>query len=92
MKPPRTALPLPRHVRRKPLKSGNHGYFFSISTKAKKAGCPMHNEPLGSDYAAAVERAETMLLPAFDAWRTGGASTASPPAVAITRDAGLVVR
>ena len=27
----------------------------------------MKNEPLGIDYAAAVERAETILLPAFDA-------------------------
>ena len=39
---------------------------------ARKAGCPVRNEPLGTDYAAAVQRAETMLLPAFDAWRTGG--------------------
>ena len=30
-----------------------------------------HNQPLGSDYRAAVERAETVLLPAFDAWRSG---------------------
>ena len=82
MKPPRTALPLPRHVLRKPLKSGKHGYFFNIPTKARKAGCPMHNEPLGTDYAAAVKRAETILLPAFDAWLKGDTSTASPPAVA----------
>ena len=33
----------------------------------------MRNEPLGTKYAAAVERAETVLLPAFDAWRTGDA-------------------
>lgn len=77
MKPPRTALPRPRHVERKPLKRGGWGYFFNISTKARKAGCPMHNEPLGTDYAAAVLRAETILLPAFDAWLKGDTSKAS---------------
>jgi hypothetical protein len=83
----RTALPLPRHVQRKPLKGGGWGYFFNISTKARKAGCPMHNEALGSDYAAAVARAETILLPAFDAWLKGGASDASAtPSVAGTLD------
>jgi hypothetical protein len=34
------------------------------------------NEPLGSHYAKAVERAETILLPAFDSWRTGGKTDA----------------
>ena len=29
----------------------------------------MRNEALGTDYAVAVERAEIVLLPAFDAWR-----------------------
>jgi hypothetical protein len=33
----------------------------------------MRNEALGINYAAAVERAETVLLPTFDAWRTGDA-------------------
>ena len=78
----RSAQPLPRHVQRKPLKGGGWGYFFNISTKARKAGCPMHNEALGTDYAAAVARAETVLLPAFDAWRTGGASEAPTLGVA----------
>ena len=71
MKRTRSALPLPRYVVRKPLKSG-WGFFFYVPTWARKAGCPMSNEPLGTDHAAAVERAETVLLPAFDAWRTGG--------------------
>ena len=72
MKPPRTALPLPRHVLRRPLKSGAWGYFFNVSTKARKAGCPLHNEALGTDYAAAVERAEK-ILKVFDAWLNGDA-------------------
>jgi hypothetical protein len=68
----RSALPLPRYVLRKPTKAG-WAHFFNVPTWARTAGCPMRNEPLGTNYAAAVERAETVLLPAFDAWRTGDA-------------------
>ncbi len=72
----RSALPLPRYVRRKALKGG-WGFFFDVPTWARAAGCPVENEPLGLDYAAAVERAEMVLLPAFDSWRTGGLSDAT---------------
>jgi hypothetical protein len=78
MTPRRSALPLPRYTLRKALKSGAWGYFFYVPTWARKAGCPIRNEPLGTDYAAATERAETVLLPAFDSWRTGGTSDAAP--------------
>jgi hypothetical protein len=78
MKPRRSALPLPRYTLRKPLRSGAWGYFFHVPTWARKARCPIRNEPLGTDYAAAMERAETVLLPAFDSWRTGGTSDAAP--------------
>ena len=77
MKARRSALPLPRYVQRKPLKTG-WGYFFNVPTWARKAGCPVMNEPLGTDYEAAVARAETILLPAFDEWRGGGTSNESP--------------
>jgi len=40
----------------------------------------VQNAPLGADYDAAVERAEKMLLPAFDEWRTGGVTALAPPA------------
>lgn len=76
MKPPRSALPLPRYTLRRRVKSG-WAYFFNVPTWARKAGCPVTNEPLGEDYQAAVARAETVLLPAFDSWRTGGASDAA---------------
>lgn len=66
----RSALPLPRYVLRKPIKGG-WGYFFNVPTWARKAGCPVRNEALGTEYAAAVQRAETVLLPAFDSWRSG---------------------
>jgi hypothetical protein len=75
MNPPRSVLPLPRYVLRKPIKGG-WAYFFNVPTWARKAGCPVGNAPLGSDYEAAVQRAETVLLPAFDAWRSDGETDA----------------
>jgi hypothetical protein len=84
MTPPRSALPLPRYTLRKPLKGG-WAYFFNVPTWARKAGCPVNNEPLGSDHAVACERAENILLPAFDSWRTGGDSDAPEPSPAIAR-------
>jgi hypothetical protein len=82
MKPLRSALPLPRYVRRKPLRSGVWSYFFDLPTWAREAECPVQSEPLGTDYAKAVERAETMLLPAFDSWRDGGKSSEEMPTIA----------
>jgi hypothetical protein len=73
---PRSALPLPRYVRRKPLK-GRWGYFFDPPTWARKQACPVAAEALGTDYHAAVLRAETILLPQFDVWRDGDDATAS---------------
>jgi hypothetical protein len=82
MKPPRSARPLPRYVLRKPLRDA-WGYFFNVPTWARKAGCPVKNEPLGRDYDAAVRRAETVLLPAFDSWLSGGASDELPKIAAV---------
>ena len=42
----------------------------------------MQNEPLGTEYEAAVQRAETVLLPAFDSWRSGGSTDAQVADVA----------
>ena len=78
----RSALPLPRYMLRKPIKGGGWRYFFNPPSWARKAGCPVGNEPLGSDYRAAVERAETVLLPAFDSWRSGGGTDAQVAGVA----------
>jgi hypothetical protein len=83
MKPRRSALPLPRYVQRKPLRSG-WGYFFNVPTWARRVRCPIDNEPLGTDYEAAVRRTETVLLPAFDSWRTGGNSDAAKSTVCAT--------
>jgi hypothetical protein len=81
MKPPRTALKLPRYCRRKPLKNGRWAHFFEPPTWARKQGCQIQPEALGQDYAAAVERAESVLLPAFDSWRSRGLTDMVPPAV-----------
>jgi hypothetical protein len=72
----RSALPLPRYVLRKPSKTGGWRYFFNVPMWARKAGCPVQNEALGTDYRGAVQRAETVLLPAFDSWRSGGLTEA----------------
>jgi hypothetical protein len=64
----RFALPLPRYVLRKPLAGGRWAYFFNVPMWARAAGCAIKNEPLGIDYEKAVQRAEKLLLPAFDAW------------------------
>jgi hypothetical protein len=82
MKPPRSALPLPRYVERKPIGAG-WAHYWHTPKWAKDAGCPIGNEALGQDYAAAVKRAEEVLLPAFDAWRSGDTKTATAPAVAM---------
>ena len=87
MKPPRSALPLPRYTLRKPLRNGGWAYFFNVPTWARKAGCPISNEPLGIEYQAAVARVENILLPALDAWRSSGATDTPPaPAAAGTLD------
>jgi hypothetical protein len=80
-KPLRTALPLPHYVKRKPLRSGVWGYYFEIPVWAKEQGCTLINEALGKDYEAAVEGAEKVLLPAFDSWRTDGASDLVPSGI-----------
>jgi hypothetical protein len=73
----RSALPLPRYVLRKPNKSGAWAYYFNVPIWARKAGCPVRNEPLGTEYEAAVQRTETVLLPTFDSWRGSGDTVSS---------------
>jgi hypothetical protein len=81
MKPPRTALKLPRYCRRKPLKNGLWAYFFEPPTWARKQGCQVTSEALGQDYTAAIERVEHVLLPAFDSWRSRGLTDMVPASV-----------
>ena len=85
MRQRRTVQPLPRYTLRKPLSDGGWGYYFnppswSRSIVDERGPCPVGAEDLGADYAAAVDRAETVLLKAWDAWRTGGALEPVPGA------------
>ena len=71
MKPPRPALPLPRYViRRWSERSGAWIHLWNLPGWARKGGCPVRNEQLGTNYDDAVKRTETVLLRAYDAWRT----------------------
>ena len=78
MKLPHAALKFPRYCRRKPLKSGRWAYFFEPPTWARKQGCHVQAEALGEEYAPAVDRAENVLLPAFDSWRSRGLTDMVP--------------
>lgn len=69
---------MPRYCRRKPLKHGRWAYFFEPPTWAREQGCRVKAEPLGEDYGVAVERAEYVLLPAFDSWRSRGMTDLVP--------------
>ena len=56
-------------------------YFFEPPTWSRKQGCEINAEALGEDDTAAVERAETVLLPGFDSWRSRGLTDLGPPAL-----------
>ena len=44
---------LPRYVLAKLLASGATAFYFTVPNKFRKQGCPIPNEPLGSDYEIA---------------------------------------
>src|SRR3712207_5374287 len=76
--------PLPRFVIAKRLASGSTGFYFHLPALYRKLGCPVSNEPLGTNYddacgpngdggRAAIRNA------LFDEWNTarkGGQITA----------------
>jgi len=78
MKDPHTASQFPRYCRRRSLKSGRWAYFFEPPTWARKKSCPVKAEALGAELVAAIERAENVLLPAFDSWRSRGLTDMVP--------------
>jgi hypothetical protein len=78
MKLPVAELNFPRYFRRKSLKGGQWAYFFEPPTWARRQGCHVRAEALGHERVAAVDRAENVLLPAFDSWRSGGLTDMIP--------------
>ncbi|RAI43161.1 hypothetical protein [Rhodoplanes roseus] len=84
----RTVQPLPSYTRRKPLAGGKWGYYFEPPGWAvvppagdDRGPCPVGAEALGTDYDAAVQRVERVLLPLFHNWRTRGDIDLAPAAV-----------
>lgn len=69
---------LPRYCQRKLLANDTVAYYFAPPTWARRQGCHLRPEALGSDYAGAVERVEKVLLPAFESWRSRGLSDMMP--------------
>jgi hypothetical protein len=43
----------PRHVIAKPLASNLTGFYYNVRSKYRSIGCPLANEPLGTDFAKA---------------------------------------
>ncbi|NLS71123.1 hypothetical protein E3H11_19775 [Bradyrhizobium brasilense] len=54
------------------MRNGRWTYFFELPTWARAQGCHVKAKALGENCNAAVERAEYVLLPAFDSWRSHG--------------------
>jgi hypothetical protein len=67
--PRRKPLGWPRYMVPRRLKSGATAYYWVIPTWAKKNGCILNIEALGTDYANAKKRCDDLLNPQFDAWR-----------------------
>jgi hypothetical protein len=71
--PRRKPLGWPRYMVARRLRSGATAYYWVIPTWAKKTGCILGVEALGTDYADATKRCDELLNPQFDAWRKGAA-------------------
>jgi hypothetical protein len=76
-------LPLARYVIAKPLAHGATGFYFNVSPYYRARGCPIRNEPLGTDYSVACGgdgcggRAAA-LNALFDEWLKTGAGEPLP--------------
>jgi hypothetical protein len=67
-------LRLSRYVIAKTLASGATGFYFTVPTHYRKQGCPVPNEPLGTDYTDACGAEgnggrAAALNGLFDEWR-----------------------
>ena len=62
----------PSYMAEKKLASSQIAYYWQAPTWARKGGCPVAPEALGTDYAEAKRRCDDVLNPQFHAWRTNG--------------------
>src|ERR1700730_10270932 len=69
--PRRKPLGWPRYMFPRQLKSGATGYYWDVPSWAKKKGCTLNFETLGTEYAEAKKRCDQLLNPQFVAWRKG---------------------
>ncbi|MGY4472856.1 hypothetical protein [Bradyrhizobium sp. USDA 3364] len=67
----RKPLGWPKYMEARPS-NGIVRYYWNAPSWARKRGCPLTSEKLGTDYAAAKARCDDYLNPLFDSWRTGG--------------------
>jgi integrase len=69
---PRKPKGWPSYMTEKKLAHGQIAYYWQPPTWARKGGCPVVPEPLGTDYGEAKRRCDDVLNPQFHAWRTNG--------------------
>lgn len=60
-------MELPRYVVPRDLADGRTAYYFNTPKRLRQLKCPVSNEPLGTDYAQMIKRAE-MLNGMLDEW------------------------
>lgn len=60
----------------KRLSTGAVAYYWSPPTRARKAGCPVTPEALGTDYATAKRRCDDVLNPHYQTWLRGSDAAA----------------
>lgn len=60
----------PRYMLAKRLRDNRIAYYWSPHKRDYRAGCTLHREALGTDYATAIDRAE-LLNKHLDSWRQG---------------------
>ena len=68
----RKPLGWPRYMVTRQLKSGAVGFYWVPPTWAKRDGCILGVEALGTDYGDAKKRCDELLNPQLDAWRKRG--------------------
>jgi hypothetical protein len=66
----RKPLGWPHYMVTRRLKAGTIAYYWVPPTWAKKKGCALEVEALGTDYADAKKRCDDVLNPQFNSWRT----------------------